>query len=236
MQKTKLKSAAIVGGTGLISAGARQILVDIGFIVTAIDREDRELIADVAAVSPELILVVSQSGPGALRIAGQLRRKFTGARLLVLADTCHADDVARAWHLGIDGYLVKGFSCALLANAIQLVANGERYFPAAALEALPGFNQAMAAASFDDDCAAALLSHREVETLMLLSDGVPNKTVADKLAISEDTVKVHVKAILRKLGLRNRTQAAAWAVHRGVDNIQLHGAAPPSVARQSITH
>lgn len=211
------KTAVIVGGNDLVSAGAKQVLTDLGFDVNAISCENRQIVAEVAAMAPDLLMIVNKPGACTLMLAGQLRRRLPDARLVFLAEGCDSDDVARAWHLGMDGYLIKGFSCALLAGAIQIVADGERYFPAAAFEAMPGFNQAMAAASFEDDCAAAALSGREVEILVMLSQGAPNKVLAQDLEISGETVKVHVKAILRKLHLRNRTQAAAWAVRRGAE-------------------
>ena len=236
MNDNSVKKAIIIGGSDLVSAGAKQILHDLGFAVSALDCRDRSVVAEAVEAGPDFIMIVSRPDTCTLQLGGQLRRRLPDARLVFLADGCDPDDVSRAWHLGMDGYLVKGFSCALLAGAIQIVADGERYFPAAAFEAMPGFNQAMNAARFQDDCAAAALSGREVEILLRLSQGAPNKVLAQDLKISGETVKVHVKAILRKLHVTNRTQAAAWAVRRGAEiGADLHVRAPRT-AGYSVIH
>jgi two-component system nitrate/nitrite response regulator NarL len=97
------------------------------------------------------------------------------------------------------------------------VASGEKVLPSQLVKHLP-LRSAMSNAELNDGSELLeTLSEREIETLRCLIMGYPNKVIAYRLDISEATVKVHVKAILRKLGVQNRTQAAIWAVNNGLD-------------------
>lgn len=107
------------------------------------------------------------------------------------------DEVARA---GAAGLIAKTSSMRSLANAIRFMASGERYFPLDLQR-----DQAAARA------ASPPLSEREISVLRRLGDGLSNRDIGAALAVSEATVKMHMKAICRKLGVSNRTQAAISA-------------------------
>ena len=131
---------------------------------------------------------------------------------------------------GADGYCLATTGCEALIKYLDLVMLGEVVFPSAAfLNALSSSGldcetcgEALAITvtptpmppSFDSqDSPIRTLSIREAEILQCLMQGSPNKVIARKLDVAEATVKVHIKAILRKIRVANRTQAAMWAVN-----------------------
>jgi two-component system nitrate/nitrite response regulator NarL len=104
-----------------------------------------------------------------------------------------------------------------LMTALRLVSLGEKVMPSDLVEALE--HQQLSGPSPllpENEVVNASLSPRERDVLCGLMAGYPNKTIARQLDVCEATVKVHVKAILRKLKVRNRTQAAIWASHNGL--------------------
>jgi len=135
-----------------------------------------------------------------LREAGQ-------AVLVLLADTA---DAVSVWTAGVRGLLLRDVDVATLATALPAVAQGLVVLdPALALALLP-LRQPHPTAPVDG------LTPRELEVLRLLAEGLPNKTIADRLHISEHTVKFHVNAILSKLGAQSRTEAVVRATRLGL--------------------
>ena len=141
----------------------------------------------------------------------ELRLSHPGVRLVVLADGFDGEAVRRAMHEGVDGYLLKEASLDVLAASLRLIALGEKVIPPAmathAVKRKPVFRS--------EEIERAHLSDREIAVLRLLVRGDSNKAIGQELGILDATVKVHVKAALRKLGLANRTQAAIWAFQHG---------------------
>lgn len=104
---------------------------------------------------------------------------------------------------GAAGLILRQSSCATLLSAISLVLTGERYTPSRLLD---GGEDSPA----DPSEPPSRLTTRELDILLLLKEGLSNKRIARRLAISEVTVKSHLVNIYRKLGVRNRVQAAQW--------------------------
>jgi len=133
-----------------------------------------------------------------------IRREYPEARLIALTTYGGDEDIRRALQAGVQAYLTKDVLHDELLKAIRAVHAGETYIPpsvAATLAAqLPG----------------SVLTAREMEVLSLIVGGFPNKQIAYKLNIAEHTVKNHVKNILAKLGVADRTQAATAAIQRGI--------------------
>lgn len=133
-----------------------------------------------------------------------IRREYPEARLIALTTYGGDEDIRRALQAGVQAYLTKDVLHDELLKAIRAVHAGETYLPpsvAATLAAqLPG----------------SVLSAREMEVLSLIVGGLANKQIAYKLNIAEHTVKNHVKNILAKLGVADRTQAATAAIQRGI--------------------
>jgi two-component system nitrate/nitrite response regulator NarL len=145
-----------------------------------------------------------------------LRDCFPYAQLVLLSDSYDLQIMLKAFQLGIRAYIVKEIPCDRLVATLKLVAMGERVLPpqlADELQSRPGL---MNPPTIEASVHTARLSEREREILRWLIMGCPNKVISRRMDISEATVKVHVKAVLRKLNVKNRTQAAIWAANNGM--------------------
>jgi DNA-binding NarL/FixJ family response regulator len=140
---------------------------------------------------------------GACLIA-TLRRQYPAARFIVLTTYDGDADIHAALQSGAQAYLLKGMSRESLLEAIRSVHDGRKCIPAAIATRL-------AEHVYDSE-----LSSRELEVLDLIVKGLSNREIATRLEITEFTVKYHVKSILSKLGVRDRTQALSMALQRGI--------------------
>lgn len=134
----------------------------------------------------------------------EILREYPDARIIVL--TTYSGDalIVRALKAGAQGYLLKGLLRKELLETIRSVHSGrKRIAPEVASEVA-------------DHAADSLLTLREIDVLQLIAEGNANKLVADRLAITEDTVKAHVRNILSKLGANDRTHAVTIALKRGI--------------------
>jgi two-component system NarL family response regulator len=134
--------------------------------------------------------------------------EFPGARFVALSTYSGEEDIRRAFVAGVQSYLTKDVLDDELIQAIRAVHSGKKYIP-------PPFAHALAA-----QLPRPNLSARELDVLNAIIQGQSNKQIAYELSICEDTVKHHVKHILIKLGVADRTQAATVAILRGT--IHLH--------------
>ena len=136
--------------------------------------------------------------------ATAIRAQFPNARMIALTTYGGDEDIRRALAAGVQAYLTKDVLLDELLKAIRAVHAGQTYLPA-------GVAAALAAQIPRPD-----LSAREVQVLELIVRGLANKQIAYSLNIAEHTVKNHVKNILSKLGVQDRTQAATAAIQRGI--------------------
>ncbi len=169
----------------------------------------------------------------------QVKATFSAVAVVVLAERQHLDSVLQALEAGASGFLHRDINREHLITALELIALGEMVVPAEFLQvtgqrlagklihdgppALSAASTALCTVSEVAGAAAELsriqlstgivqqLSAREMSILRMLVEGASNKLMAKRLTITEASVKVHNKAILRKLHLKNRTQAAVWA-------------------------
>ncbi len=141
------------------------------------------------------------------------------ARVVVLAESAELSYLADMFGAGVDGYVLKSISADALVESLKLVLLGEKVFPSI----LTNFLGAMQSHTSTSQSARVrvgdvALSQRELDIIRSLADGHTNKSIAKELSITEATVKVHIKTVLRKLGASNRTQVAIWAVQHGLTN------------------
>jgi two-component system nitrate/nitrite response regulator NarL len=153
-----------------------------------------------------------------------LRSGRSEARVVLVADRYRPNEVAAAFRAGANGYFVDAMTRDVFIKSIELVIMGETVFPPAFLplifEPKGGHNDHAIARDgrkhltvTPDDLKAVQLSPRQKSILRCIVEGDSNKCIARKIDIAESTVKVHVKAILRKIGVQNRTQAAIWGIN-----------------------
>jgi two-component system, NarL family, response regulator len=150
------------------------------------------------------LLDMRMPGMSGVEAATAIRTQHPNARMVALTTYGGDEDIRRALAAGVQAYLTKDVLHDELLKAIRAVHGGQTYLPAAVAAAL----------------AAQLprpdLSAREVQVLELIVKGLANKQIAYALSIAEHTVKNHVKNILSKLAVQDRTQAATAAIQRGI--------------------
>ncbi|MDE2435375.1 MAG: response regulator transcription factor [Sphingomonadales bacterium] len=147
----------------------------------------------------------------------ELKSRAENAMPVILAERFDMAAMLACFQAGAQGYIVKTIRSQPLMTSLRLAALGEKVIPSDLLDALDSsaVSTPMHPAPVSS-MASTNLSPRECDVLCCLMAGYPNKTIARQLDVCEATVKVHVKAILRKLKVRNRTQAAIWASSNGV--------------------
>jgi DNA-binding NarL/FixJ family response regulator len=133
-----------------------------------------------------------------------IRQEFPEARIVMLTTFEGDVEIQRALQAGARGYLLKNMPPRELVQAIRQVHAGKKGIPSAV------------AAHLAEHISDEDLTPREVEVLQRITGGNRNRDIADQLFISEETVKVHIKHIMDKLGAKDRTEAIAIAVRRGI--------------------
>ncbi len=140
----------------------------------------------------------------------ELHARCPATPIVVLSADEDAATVSAAIRAGAAGYVPKSANSHTLLNALKLVLAGEIYIPPRYLE------QSTVEPGAADRPRTGELTERQLDVLRLLADGLPNKSIAQRLGIAEATVKLHVSAILKQLGARNRTEAVITAGDRGL--------------------
>ncbi|MBB3140438.1 two-component system response regulator NarL [Halomonas organivorans] len=206
----------IVDDHPLFRRGVRQLLEMDPELVIAGEAADGEAAIEAAArLAPTLILMdLNMARRNGLEALRALREQGVEARIVMLTVSDAEEDVVAALRAGADGYLLKDMEPEDLLAAIKEAAEGRMTISPQLANLLARALSGPRAAPGDDVLGS--LTAREGEILRALSRGLSNKLIARQLAISEGTVKVHVKNLLKKLGLRSRVEAAVWAVQAGV--------------------
>ena len=154
---------------------------------------------------PDVTLMdMRMPGTDGLAAIAAIRKESPDARIIALSTYGGDEDIRRALNAGAAAYLTKDVLHDELIQAIHAVQQGGTYLPA------------QIAAALEASSLSAALSGRELQVLSLIVHGHGNKQIAYALGIAEHTVKNHVKSILSKLGVEDRTQAATAAIQRGI--------------------
>jgi two-component system nitrate/nitrite response regulator NarL len=205
----------LVDSDQLFREGLKQLLEGSEFTVMAEAEDINEAMAKLdKSARPALAVLEFDATSQDVSTLRLWREKYPDTKLVVLAAATHnVLDLARCFEAGADAYLLKTISSDALKQSMALVLLGEKVFPtrlAAMLMKAGGAGAVASSADLDG------MSGRENQVLRCLLSGQSNKVIAKHLNITEATVKVHLKSVLKKINASNRTQAAIWALHNGL--------------------
>jgi DNA-binding NarL/FixJ family response regulator len=180
-----------------------------------------EAIEKAKALRPNVVLMdVRMPKRSGIEAAGAIRDELPDAKILMLTMSDEEADLYEAIKAGASGYLLKEISIEEVPDAIRSVWAGQsRISPSMASKLLSEF-AAMSQRGGDNKGAGAQLTPREMQVLKLVAQGLNNKDIAEKLFISENTVKNHIRNILDKLHLHSRMEAVVYAVKEKLLDIQ----------------
>lgn len=226
-QNSSSVTTVLVEPNGLFREGLLRILSETHFHVVASAASCDELAARGATHEKPNLLIVGAADEDCAATAKELakaRELCRGARSVVLNGHYSQQALGAALSAGADAYLIRTTtSSESLIKSLDLVMLGENVFSAGVLSLVQGLinnseivhepAQKQAEPADKQNLGSHRLSTREVETLSCLVQGYSNKLIARRFDIAEATVKVHIKAILRKIRAGNRTQAAIWAMN-----------------------
>ena len=199
--------------------GLHRILSSDGFNILISSRNVNRIVE--AGIDPDCSVVLDlQDREAQMEAIRTVSSACPIAKIAVLVEQFEMNDMVECFDAGVDGYIVKSMSSQPLITALRLVTLGQKVLPSELADVLGKYSldHTMPCGDLDHEMEGANLSARERDVLCCLMAGYSNKVIARELDVCEATVKVHVKAILRKLDVSNRTQAAIWASTRGFAN------------------
>lgn len=173
--------------------------------------------------SYRLIIVSSNIIKGdAENMIKRIKDHSSKSRIVILADDIDMALISTAFKADLDGYISQDIPAPAFTASINLINMGQKLFPTnITYSDFRNLAQTQSKWNFSNDEVRNDLSDREMETILCLAKGQSNKIIASNLNITESTVKIHLKTILRKLGMKNRTQVAIWAIKQGFPNLVL---------------
>jgi DNA-binding NarL/FixJ family response regulator len=224
MLRRQFIAAVVIGRSVLIREGIAGILRSANFrSVTSVSCVDDLPPGEQAQEQLALIVHTDNDFDSMIAQLEFLRDRDPRVRIAVVTNHYRREEMIAAARAGIHGYFADVMTCDVFIKSIDLLMMGETVFSQASLmsvgfEAGSGFLEPQGRSDSslsvtENDQLAQQLSPRERTVLQRLIEGDSNKCIARKIDVAEATVKVHVKAILRKIRVQNRTQAAIWAMN-----------------------
>ncbi len=197
----------------VVRTGLRARLQGTDIEIVAEAESGEQAVQLVLQENPDVVILdVRMPGGDGLTALGRIKLEKSEIPVLMFSAYDNPTYVARSVALGASGYLLKTCGCDAVIEAIRRVAGGENVWTRDELRRVTG---ALATPRLASDIEVPL-TQRESEVLRQLALGLTNKEIALALEISYETVKEHVQHILRKVGVSDRTQAAVWAVRKGL--------------------
>jgi two-component system nitrate/nitrite response regulator NarL len=208
-------SILVVDDHPLFRKGVIQLLsIDPSIEVVGEAGDFASAVALAAAKDPDLTLLdLNLKDGGGLEILAALKEEDPSRRVVMLTVSDAPEDLIAAIRAGADGYLLKDMEPELLLSRVRDALEGRTVISDALTETLTAALRDKERGLQRD---ARDLTERELAVLRCIADGQSNKVIARNLEITEGTVKVHVKHVLKKLGFRSRVEAAVWAAGQGL--------------------
>jgi DNA-binding NarL/FixJ family response regulator len=241
MRQRQSFAVILVGKSILLREGLARILRSANFRILASVSCADDLLPNKLQQHQLLFLLVHTGDDfdAAVDQIERFRGQLPGGRIAIVADHYRLNEVVSAFRAGANGYFADVMTCDVFIKSIELLMMGETIFPPAFLSRVlePEGDPRVEATPRDENNeeilfrndSAPQLSAREKSILRFLIEGESNKSIARKIDIAEATVKVHVKAILRKIRVQNRTQAAIWGMNNAFVT-RLVNNSPPSTS------
>ena len=206
-------SVLVVDDHEVVRCGLHNLFADSDIEITDEAVSGEEAIQKAMNSNLDLVLLDVRMPRGdGLNALGRIKLERPELPVLLFSTFDNPTYVARAVALGAAGYILKGAESSKLIDAIRKAGRGESVWTREELRRVTG---ALATPRLNADVEVPL-TQRESEVLRQLALGLTNKEIAQVLNISYETVKEHVQHILRKVGVSDRTQAAVWAVRKGL--------------------
>ncbi|WP_370277406.1 two-component system response regulator NarL [Pontibacterium sp.] len=208
-------SILLIDDHPLLRKGVKQLIeLDTDLKVVAEASNANEGVAAALEHEPDLILLdLNMPEINGIETLKMLREEGVDSRVVVFTVSDNEEDVVAALKAGADGYLLKDMEPEELLNNLNQAALGKMVISDRLTTLLAQALQSKRTAKGPD---ISSLTPRERQIIKLIAAGLPNKLIARKLSITEGTVKVHVKHLLKKLNLRSRVEVAVWAVQEGI--------------------
>jgi two-component system nitrate/nitrite response regulator NarL len=206
----------IIDDHALFRVGLQGLLEQRGIEVADAVASGIEGMQRAAELKPDIILLdLRMPDMGGLEVLQKLKEKEPAIPVVMLTTSNEETDLIKSLRTGAQGYLLKDMEPDELVSALRDIKNGRSVVAQDLTDALARMVQGDTSVE-DEEGPFSELTPREMEILCLLAEGQSNKLIARNLGISDGTVKLHVKAILRKLGIHSRVEAAVIAVEQGL--------------------
>ncbi|MEZ0324305.1 MAG: response regulator [Fimbriimonas sp.] len=179
--------------------------------------DGKELVAQAGVLRPDVVLSdIEMPRMNGIQATRELRKLFPDTNVVILTKFGDDDNVFSAIKAGAVGYVLKDAGLDEIAGAVRSASLGEGFLsPALVMRVMSEFTR-LSKSALHNRKLFAELSRREIEVLECISAGMKNSQIADKLSLSEKTVKSHVGAIFKKLHVNDRTEAALVAQKSGI--------------------
>ncbi len=206
----------IVDDHSMIREGLKQLLELDGDIKVIGEAGDGiECLSLIEKVHPDVLLLdINMPNMNGLRVLEEIKRKKMNIRVLILTIHNEIEYLLKAVDMGVNGYVLKDSNSSVLKEAITAVYNEKSYIQ-------PSLTPLLKEKIFTTqrNKKTANLTKRELQVIELLGEGLYNKEIAERLYISEKTVKNHVSSIFKKIGVTDRTQAVVYAIKNNIIDV-----------------
>ncbi len=212
--------ACLIEKNSLLREGLKSLLTETHYRITE-THADISLASKKDAGQDNIKLVIwsaDDSIEDPALFLSDIRMLYPQSRIVILSSHSDLEFISAAFSAGADGFLARDILPVTLLSSLNMVMAGEKICPALVPTM---FSSQSSRIERSESVMAGNLSQRETQILKHLANGETNKQIANTHNIAEATVKVHVKTILRKLSLANRTQAAIWAINKGLAHTPL---------------
>ena len=216
----------------LVREGMRHSLSDLAKDIEILEADDAESVLNTIGSQPDLdVAIIDLIMPGAngFELLNKICEKFPDVPVVLMSASEDPDHMRKVIDYGASGYIPKSASRDVMLSAVKLVLSGGVYIPPAMLQppgegagTAMGLNSELLGGVKPKTALPPELTSRQLDVLLMLGQGKSNKEIARDLGLSENTVKIHVTAILKILNVSNRTQAGIIAQNLDLSGVEKH--------------